>query len=163
RTLRLLTHDTVADAYPAWSPDGTRIAFARADAGSNFDIYTMAADGSDPVQVTSGPEDDTEPAWSPDGALLALVRAVGEGDRIYGGQQDGDVYTVAAAGGAPRRVTSGPELEASPAWAPAGTPAARTRPACSLLGTKASDRLAGSALDDRIFAEAGRDVVAAGA
>jgi Tol biopolymer transport system component len=48
---------------PVWSPDGKRIAFAR---GANFDadgqIYTINADGSGLLQVTTGPGDDS-PDW----------------------------------------------------------------------------------------------------
>ena len=37
---------------PAWSPDGTRIAFASAREGS-FDIYVMNADGTGTTRLTS--------------------------------------------------------------------------------------------------------------
>jgi Tol biopolymer transport system component len=53
-----LTSGPDRDRDPAWSPDGTRIAFAR-----GFDMWTMANDGSDLVQLTSGPSFDDQPAW----------------------------------------------------------------------------------------------------
>ena len=64
---------------PAWSPDGTRIAFA-SNRDGNWDIYTMAADGSDVQQVTFvTPEHDWEyvqsfePTWSPDATQIAFT------------------------------------------------------------------------------------------
>jgi Tol biopolymer transport system component len=65
------------DSGPAWSPDGTRIAFeSNADvAGGNptrdGEIWTMDADGSNPVQITHNEIHDEGAAWSPDGAMLA--------------------------------------------------------------------------------------------
>jgi TolB protein len=48
---------------PAWSPDGTKIVFARSSAdGSTQNIYIVNADGSGLVQVTDG-ESDHQPAW----------------------------------------------------------------------------------------------------
>jgi len=71
-----LTHSTVSDFEPAWSPDGTRIAFTRYVQGVRRDIYTMNADGSGEVCLTA--EIDTywqspnSPDWSPDGTLIAF-------------------------------------------------------------------------------------------
>lgn len=56
--------------FPRWSPDGARIAFAvLADEGGS-DIHTMAADGSDRIQLTSDTAFDTGPQWSPDGTTI---------------------------------------------------------------------------------------------
>jgi len=59
-----LTDNPAYDAYPAWSPDGTRIAFHSWRDG-NWEIYVMDADGSNPVNVTDNPSGDYSPAWSP--------------------------------------------------------------------------------------------------
>ena len=65
--------DGVAQA-PAWSPDGTRIAYS-ADVGeSRFDIYSIGVDGKGARLLTSG-EDAFEPAWSPDGETIAFSAA----------------------------------------------------------------------------------------
>ena len=45
QNLRRLTDNGYWDVYPAWSPDGTRIAFL-SQRESDFDIYMMNADGS---------------------------------------------------------------------------------------------------------------------
>jgi TolB protein len=51
--------------HPTWSPDGTRIAFSSLHGGRTFpDIFTIAADGTDLKQVTSGNKRDLYPAWS---------------------------------------------------------------------------------------------------
>lgn len=55
------------DRYPAWSPDGLRIAFVRGG-----DIYLMASDGTGVTRLTDGGK-RRDPAWSPDGTKLAFV------------------------------------------------------------------------------------------
>jgi TolB protein len=59
-----LTSNSANDASPSWSPDGLKIAF-QTDRDGNNEIYSMDADGSDPVNLTNDPLEDTLPAWSP--------------------------------------------------------------------------------------------------
>ena len=66
RVLKRLTQLPALDTNPAWSPDGTLIAFT-SDRDDNSEIYVMAADGSDQRRMTHNPAIDTSPAWSPDG------------------------------------------------------------------------------------------------
>ncbi len=65
------------DWDPAWSPDGTRLAFEsdRARAVDRGDIFVVNWDGSGLVQLTSDESDDREPAWSPDGRRIAFDRS----------------------------------------------------------------------------------------
>ena len=49
---------------PAWSPDGSKIAFTSTHDG-NQDIHVMNADGSDPVNLTNHPAVDFWASWSP--------------------------------------------------------------------------------------------------
>ncbi len=67
-------------SQPAWSPDGTRIAFVSnrtddPDANYNTDIWVVDADKGDRgarlLRVTSNPGPDAAPSWSPDGKLIA--------------------------------------------------------------------------------------------
>jgi TolB protein len=52
---------------PAWSPDGKRIAFASNRDGYpfNYEIYSMNADGSNPLRLTNNPAHEGIPAWQP--------------------------------------------------------------------------------------------------
>ncbi len=98
------------DRTPAWSPDGTRIAFTTYRAGGAA-IWTMAADGSDARPVTAaGAHGDYEPSWSPDGRWITFQRVSAEAVRVG---------IVAAAGGAPRFLPW-PGKAYNPAWSPDG-------------------------------------------
>jgi Tol biopolymer transport system component len=68
---------------PAWSSDGSRIAFDSGATGRRHEIFTMSADGSSLRQVTRGCaatedcESDVWPAWSPDGRRISFLRIHG--------------------------------------------------------------------------------------
>ena len=58
----------------AWSPDGTKIAFASApDYLKTKDLYVMNADGNTPPTQLTNRGSNTEPAWSPDGTKIAFA------------------------------------------------------------------------------------------
>ena len=100
-----LTSDN-ASYTPAWSPDGSKIAFG-SDRGGNSGIYTMNADGSGATRLTTDPAVRGLPAWSPDGSKIAFVRS-------------GDIYTMNADGSGFTQLTSGPEGDSRPSWSPRG-------------------------------------------
>jgi Tol biopolymer transport system component len=59
---------------PSWSPDGSRIAFIGRDATSTqYDLFTIATDGSDLRLLRDTPRDELEPSWSPNGRRIAYV------------------------------------------------------------------------------------------
>ena len=120
-----LTSGPFDDSNPAWSPDGTRIAFVSnrtlpdADASLNTDIFVVAArEGEIPRALANGPGRDTAPAWSPDGQSLAYVAGGEAKDLWYGASH---VALVAAAGGPSRPLTAALDRNvSSPRFAPDG-------------------------------------------
>ncbi|MGH7568587.1 MAG: Ig-like domain-containing protein [Gemmatimonadales bacterium] len=69
--LRKVTEDTASALDPAFSPDGSRIAFVSSRDGTP-DLYFMDADGRNPVRVTSDAALDGRPAFTPDGQALVF-------------------------------------------------------------------------------------------
>src|SRR5215212_2465276 len=66
---------TEADRDPAWSPDGSKIAFVKRDNSGRGDIYVMNPDGSGVTRLTEDPQPEFQPTWSPDGSKIAFVRS----------------------------------------------------------------------------------------
>src|SRR2546426_199311 len=63
--------DTASASDPAFSPDGSRIAFVSQRDG-NAEIYVMNADGTGTTRVTNDPQADGRPSFLPDGQSLAF-------------------------------------------------------------------------------------------
>ena len=102
---------------PAWSPDGSRIAFASAREGS-FDIYVMNADGTGTKQLTSSRANDQGPTWSSDGNRIAFTRSTNVAH----------IHVMQADGTGVRRLTDDDlAVEGEPAWSPDGRWIAYTR------------------------------------
>jgi TolB protein len=58
---------------PAWSPDGSMIAFIWYASGGN-DVYVIGTDGQGLRRVTDVPDGEVHsPSWSPDGSNIAFV------------------------------------------------------------------------------------------
>ena len=68
---RRLTANQEANFRPAWSPDGTKVAFVSNRNGGFIQIYVMDADGKNPIRLTNTAKDDY-PSWSPDGTKIAF-------------------------------------------------------------------------------------------
>ena len=107
----ILTDNSFYDGMPAWSPDGTKIAFV-SDRDGNGEIYVMNADGSHPTNLTNTSGGDDTPAWSPDGTKIAFVS-----DR----DGNAEIYVMNADGSHPTNLTNTSGGDDTPAWSPDGT------------------------------------------
>jgi Tol biopolymer transport system component/C-terminal processing protease CtpA/Prc len=90
---------------PAWSPEGSRIAFI-----CRGDLWISALDGSAPRALSQGVEEDRDPAWSPDGKEVVFFSG------RWG--TPGHLLAAALADGATRRLTSEEGFYSSPRVSP---------------------------------------------
>ncbi len=65
-----ITNTTGMNFAPAFSPDGSQIAFVSTRDNGTPAIWVMNADGSSPRQITTDLGRDTTPSWGPDGRQL---------------------------------------------------------------------------------------------
>jgi Tol biopolymer transport system component len=81
---RVLTFDRTGLADPAFSPDGTRLAFI-ADAGSGDDaksqVFVMPLNGGDAKPVTDAKEGVDQFVWRPDGKAIAYAASDSKPER----------------------------------------------------------------------------------
>ncbi len=109
-----LTRGDSFDGNPAWSPDGTKIAFDsnRGTSGvMDHDIFVIRPDASGMRRLTSGTAIDLDPTWSPDGSKLAF------GSFRTGYEQ---LWVMNADGSNPRQLTTQPGADRHAAWSPDG-------------------------------------------
>lgn len=108
-----LTLNNLQDYSPAFSPDGTRIAWARNDPNDPNSVYrgiwTAYSDGT--IQFQLSFEDDANPSWSIDGSEIAF-------DRF---RSSYDIWVKPSMGGLETQLTNTPQRERNPSHSPDGT------------------------------------------
>ena len=107
-----LTNTPEAEYGPAWSPDGTRIAFSR-----DGDIYVMNADGSGQTRLTNSASAGS-PTWSPDGTKIAFVRPDGDYPDLY---QEIAIMNADGTGAVPLSSSGNVGNYSSPDWSRDGS------------------------------------------
>jgi dipeptidyl aminopeptidase/acylaminoacyl peptidase len=144
---KLTSEDTAIKEFQ-WAPDGKHIAFVTADTPKDkadrekrkkdkFDailvdadynyshLWIVDADGKSKKRLTEGAFSVTTVRWSPDSASIAYVQSgMGTQESSFfdlNADRNSDIYVVKAEGGAPKRLTSNPGPDSSPAWSPDGT------------------------------------------
>ncbi len=103
---------------PAFSPDGSRIAFGwdggPGPASSGYDLYVKSLGNEKTLRLTNHPSHWIHPVWSPDGTQIAFHRIAGDATGLY---------VVSALGGPERKLhgTHAPYETATPiSWSPDG-------------------------------------------
>ena len=104
---QLFISSTRIESGPRYSPDGKKIAFGSTRSGSRR-AWIADADGTNPVLLTSfgGPMVGFKD-WAPDSQRLVFHARP---------DKESDIFTISAAGGVPKRLTTEPSNDFSPSY-----------------------------------------------
>jgi Tol biopolymer transport system component len=86
---------------PAWSPDGTRLAFVNPRSGALV-VYGVATGSV--IELPVRADTRSAPAWAPDASRLVYLA------------EDGDLHSVGVAAADDVRLTPEPGLDQDPEW-----------------------------------------------
>jgi Tol biopolymer transport system component len=117
--LRPLTSGEADDRWADWSSDGAQIVFS-SNRDGDYEIYVMAADGTNQRQITYNDIDDFFPTWSPDGTQIAFFSK-------SQGRRDQEIYVMTVSNGVGgggtdvRQLTNLSAVSEDPAWSSDGT------------------------------------------
>src|SRR5207249_2981914 len=135
-----LTTSLADDSWPAWNPDGTKIAFQSnrnltpGGNASQLDIYVINADGTGETRLTTDTTNEAQPAWSADGTGVTRLTTNRTADEQPAWSPDGtriafvsdrtgnaEIFVMNADGTNPANVTNNAATDVGPAWSPDGT------------------------------------------
>ena len=139
KALRPFTRGRDHVAAPAWSPDGTAVAFLAPDKDKHLQVFISPIGGGDALQLTHVKDSVSQFAWRPDGKAIAFAQTddapelkgeakfnklfkVGHSDFTQTeAQRPTHLWTVETKGGEPKRLTQG--TWSLPTSLPPGPPA----------------------------------------
>ena len=108
-----LTSNAAYDAYPVWSPDGQRIAFASAREGS-LDVYVVSKDGGDPKRLTTDSGNETPLCFLDNETVLFEATIMPTAKSIlFASRSFPQVYQVSTSGGRARLFSALPMQDLS--------------------------------------------------
>jgi polyisoprenoid-binding protein YceI len=131
RGLRRVGDDDAGQLDPTWSPDGRRIAYARAEPfqfSPPPSVHVARADGSGRRDLTPG-QPSFQPDWSPDGRRIAVA--------VTGAMETTEISIVDSGGSQVALLGDTPTSDSEPRWSPDGR-----RLAVSAFGGPGNDDVA---------------------
>jgi TolB protein len=96
---------------PAWSPDGTRLAYVSFEKKKPIIFVQSLTSGSREI-LANYKGNNSAPAWSPDGSKLAIVLTYGANSQIY---------TISSSGGNLKQITKSGAIDTEPIFSPDGS------------------------------------------
>ncbi len=96
---------------PAWSPDGTKLAYVSFEKKKPIIFVQSLTSGSREI-LANYKGNNSAPAWSPDGSKLAIVLTYGANSQIY---------TISSSGGNLKQITKSSAIDTEPTFSPDGS------------------------------------------
>lgn len=106
-----LTHTAHEEQYPAWSSDGSKIAYA-----TNEGEIWIAETGKELQKIPNLPRNCTHPAWSPDGTEIVFTSYT-----FKEGKEDSDLWIADLKQRKVRKLMEQEGIQRNPAWSPDGS------------------------------------------
>src|SRR5262245_9715066 len=101
----------IENAFPAWSPDGSKILF-QSNRSGEWHLYLMSPDGGNVRDLTPSMKDCRNPSFSPDGSKIVFYSAASGNEEIY---------VMAADGSGVANLPENAAGDIHPHWTPDGT------------------------------------------
>ncbi len=116
-----ITSHPANEQFPAWSPDGSSLAFS-SDRNGNYDIFSLSLDGAPLTQLTYHSKNDYLSSWTQEKILFTSSRFYAQVEREH------DMLRISAEGGTPERFVDAVGYQ--PVASPSGDRIAFVRGSC---------------------------------